>query len=126
MVVQAHLQADHFTREFDGGEHDAHRQPDRDADDHLLQHHAHRARVVQADHGLVGQGRLRADRDQHGERDAAAHGHRAGREDRRAGEHGEDAQERPEHRRHQRHDVGFTEGEHRAARTIRSRDWEWP
>ena len=61
-----------------------------------------------------------------GQRDAGAHGHRARREDGRAGEHRKDAQEGPEHRRHQRHDVGFAEGEHGAARAFRSRGSESP
>ena len=46
--VQAHLQADDFAGQLDRGEHNAHRQTDRDAHHHLLHHHRERLRVGRA------------------------------------------------------------------------------
>ncbi len=111
-IVQAHLQADHLTRQLDRSEHDAHRQADGHTHDHLLKHRGQGLRVGQADHRLIRHAGLRADGDQHRQRHPRAHRHRARREDRRAGEHRQNAQERPEHGRNQRHDVGFSEGGH--------------
>jgi hypothetical protein len=75
--VQAHLQPDHLAAQLDGGEHDAHREAERQPHQHLLGRQQQRGHRIERHRRHGRQRGLRRHRDEERERNAHAHRHHA-------------------------------------------------